>query len=264
MRRLPDKQRAAVAYRYLADLPYREIGDALGTSESAARRSAADGVANLRKHLRTTPGVLMTKATPTDTGYLAPLATWADTETLDRLTAGLALRAQRDGVLDVAYRTLDTAAGTLLLAATEQGLVRVAFAAQDHDAVLSDLADDVSPRVLRAPARLDAAARQLDDYFAGRRREFALPLDLRLASGFRLTVLEHLRGIGYGTTASYAAVAKAAGRPTAVRAVGTACARNPLPVVVPCHRVVRSDGTAGQYVGGQAAKQTLLGLETAA
>lgn len=205
----------------------------------------------------------MTKTSHADADHLAPLATWSDAEALDRLTAELALAAQRDGVLDVAYRTLDTAAGGLLLAATEQGLVRVAFPTQDHDAVLSDLAEQVSPRILRAPARLDTAARQLEEYFAGARHEFDLSLDLRLASGFRLEVLEHLHDIGYGTTASYAAVAKAAGRPTAVRAVGTACARNPLPVVVPCHRVVRGDGTAGQYVGGPAAKQTLLGLEAA-
>jgi len=122
----------------------------------------------------------------------------------------------------------------------------------------------VSPRVLRAPARLDAAARELDEYFAGRRRQFGLPLDFQLSRGFRLAVLTHLREIDYGTTESYAVVAAAAGSPAAVRAVGTACATNPLPVVVPCHRVVRSDGSIGQYVGGPGAKQALLALEAAA
>jgi methylated-DNA-[protein]-cysteine S-methyltransferase len=142
--------------------------------------------------------------------------------------------------------------------------VRVAYESQDHDAVLAALAARVSPRVLRAPARLDAVARQLDDYFAGRRPTFDLPLDLQLAHGFRREVLTHLRDIAYGSTASYGVVAAATGHPKAVRAVGTACAVNPLPIVIPCHRVVRSDGTIGAYVGGVAAKRTLLDLEAAA
>ena len=121
----------------------------------------------------------------------------------------------------------------------------------------------VSPRVLRAPGRLDAVARQLDEYFAGRRRTFDVPLDFRLARGFRRAVLAHLPEIGYGRTESYAQVAAAAGSPKAVRAVGTACAKNPLPVVVPCHRVVRSDGSYGGYAGGEEAKRTLLTIEAA-
>jgi methylated-DNA-[protein]-cysteine S-methyltransferase len=129
--------------------------------------------------------------------------------------------------------------------------------------VLQQLADRVSPRVLRAPARLDPAAREIEEYFAGRRTRFDLPLDLRLSAGFRRTVLTHLTDIAYGTTASYATVAAAAGNPRAVRAVGSACATNPLPVVLPCHRVVRSDGTIGRYVGGTDAKRTLLTLEAA-
>jgi methylated-DNA-[protein]-cysteine S-methyltransferase len=186
-----------------------------------------------------------------------------DGTTLEQLTARLATAAQRDGVLDVAYRTVDTPVGTLLLAATELGLVRVAYAREDHDAVLSTLAARVSPRILRAPARLDPAARQLAEYFDGTRRVFELPLDLRLSTGFRRSVLAHLPAIGYGRTESYAQVAAAAGSPRAVRAVGTACATNPLPVVVPCHRVVRADGTHGGYVGGTDAKRTLLTLEAA-
>jgi methylated-DNA-[protein]-cysteine S-methyltransferase len=168
------------------------------------------------------------------------------------------------GLLDIAYRTIDTPVGTLLLAATETGLVRVAYANQDHDIVLQQLAHDVSPRVLRAPARLDTVAREIDEYFARRRTSFDVPLDLRLAHGFRRTVLSHLPEIAYGATATYAAVATASGNPKAVRAAGSACANNPLPVVLPCHRVVRSDGGIGQYVGGVEAKKTLLTLEGAA
>jgi methylated-DNA-[protein]-cysteine S-methyltransferase len=181
-----------------------------------------------------------------------------------RLHTRLVSAAARDGLLDVAYREVATPVGSLLLAATAQGLVRVAYEVQDHDQVLAALAEQVSPRILRAPARLDEVARQLDEYFGGQRRRFDVPLDLRLGDGFRRSVLRHLPDIGYGHTESYAQVAAAAGSPRAVRAVGTACARNPLPVVVPCHRVVRSDGSLGQYAGGAAAKEILLHLEGAA
>nr|WP_237158245.1 methylated-DNA--[protein]-cysteine S-methyltransferase [Mycobacteroides franklinii] len=181
-----------------------------------------------------------------------------------RLRARLAVAADLDGVLDVAYRVVDTPVGPLLVAATEQGLVRVAYAREDHDAVLQQLADKISPRVLHAPARLDTTARELDEYFAGVRQDFDIPLDWRLSAGFRSTVLHHLHEIGYGHTASYATVATLAGSPKAVRAVGTACATNPLPVVVPCHRVVRSDGAMGGYLGGVEAKHFLLTLEAAA
>ena len=183
---------------------------------------------------------------------------------VDLLRGRLAAAAEAAGILDVAYRTVDTPVGPLLLAATEQGLVRVAYPNQGHDAVLQALADRISPRVLHAPARLDPVARQLDDYFAGRRRRFDVPLDWRLSTGFRSTVLHHLAtDVDYGRTASYAALAALAGNPRAVRAVGTACATNPLPVVVPCHRVVRSDGAIGNYAGGVEAKRTLLDLEAA-
>ena len=176
----------------------------------------------------------------------------------------LAAAADFGGLLDVAYRTVDSPVGPLLLAGTEQGLVRIAFAGEGHDAVLQALADKISPRVLHAPARLDAAARELGEYFAGQRRGFDLPLDWRLAAGFRRTVLSHLPEIGYGRTASYAAVARLAGNPRAIRAAATACATNPLPVVVPCHRVVLADGRIGNYRGGPEAKRTLLTLESAA
>jgi methylated-DNA-[protein]-cysteine S-methyltransferase len=182
----------------------------------------------------------------------------------ERLHTRLAAAAARDGLLDIAYREVDSPVGSLLLAATEQGLIRVAYEVQDHDRVLAALAGVVSPRILRAPARLDPVARQLEEYFGGRRQRFDVPLDFRLAHGFRRSVLGHLPDIGYGHTESYAQVAAATGSPRAVRAVGTACALNPLPVVVPCHRVIRSDGSLGQYAGGAGAKETLLHLEGAA
>ncbi len=185
----------------------------------------------------------------------------SDDAALRALHARLVVRAQEAGLLDVAYRVVDSPVGRLLVAAGERGVLRVAFEVQDHDAVLDDLATRVSPRVLAGGDRLDSVLRQLDEYFAGRRRTFDVPLDLRLTRGFRRDVVEALPSVGYGATATYAQVATATGRPTAVRAVGTACARNPVPLLLPCHRVVRSDGTAGRYAGGDAAKTALLALE---
>jgi methylated-DNA-[protein]-cysteine S-methyltransferase len=185
----------------------------------------------------------------------------ADDAALARLHARLVAAADAEGVLDVAYRTVPSPVGDLLLAATDLGLVRVALGGERPDAVLAELARDISPRVLLAPARLDAVARELDEYFAGRRRGFDVPLDLRLARGFRRVVLEHLRAVAYGTTVSYAQLAAASGNARAVRATGTACAHNPLPLVVPCHRVLRSDGTLGGYTGGLEVKRALLALE---
>lgn len=187
-----------------------------------------------------------------------------DDATQARLHARLSAAAERDGILDVAYRTVDSPVGPLLLAATAEGLVRVAFSVEDHDEVLGSLAGEISPRILGAPARLDPVARELDEYFTGHRHTFDVPVDLRLATGFRREVLRHLTTIPYGGTRSYAEVAAAAGSPRAVRAVGTACACNPVPLVVPCHRVVRSDGSAGRYRGGEEAKRALLALEAAA
>jgi methylated-DNA-[protein]-cysteine S-methyltransferase len=187
-----------------------------------------------------------------------------DADKQQRLRARLAEQAVARGLLDVAYRTLDTPVGSLLLAATEQGLVRVAYAVENHERVLDTLAALISPRILSAPARLDRVAMELDEYFAGTRQTFDVALDLRLARGFRREVLSRLPAIGYGETRSYSDVAAAAGNPRAVRAVGTACATNPLPLVVPCHRVVRADGSLGGYVGGVDVKQRLLNLEAAA
>jgi methylated-DNA-[protein]-cysteine S-methyltransferase len=207
----------------------------------------------------------MTEMDETLQARLAPAAPDAEeAAALTRLQAVLARRAVDEDLLDVAYRDLDTPLGRLLLAATPAGLVRVAFPVEDADAVLASLADQVSPRVLRAPGRLDEVARELDEYFAGRRHAFDVPVDLQLARGFRRAVLEKLVDVPYARTVSYAELAARAGSPRAVRAVGTACALNPVPLVVPCHRVVRSDGTPGSYRGGPDAKRRLLALEAAA
>jgi methylated-DNA-[protein]-cysteine S-methyltransferase len=201
---------------------------------------------------------------PTDSqiihDLMAPPSGQDDT-TLARLRARLADQADAAGLLDVAYRTMDSPVGSLLLAATPAGLVRVAFEGENHDDVLGELSNTVSPRILRSSRGVDAVAGQLDEYFAGRRRVFEVPVDLQLSKGFRRAVLTHLLEIPYGVTESYTVVARSAGNPGAVRAAGSACATNPIPLVVPCHRVVRSDGTYGQYRGGTEAKRLLLALE---
>ena len=189
--------------------------------------------------------------------------TQGSSDDLAHLHRRLELAAQRDGLLDIAYRTLETPVGVLLLAATEKGLLRVAYEREDHEAVLAGLAEKVSPRILRAPERLDQAAFELDQYFARSRTAFDLPLDFSLAHGFRREVQQYLPAIPYGQTQSYAQVAEHVGNPQAMRAVGTACATNALPIVVPCHRVIRADGTTGGYVGGPEAKTFLLTLEAA-
>lgn len=169
------------------------------------------------------------------------------------------------GRSDVAVRTVASPVGDLLLAVTAIGVVRVAFGVEGHDRVLAELEQRIGPLVRGDHGRVDEVARQLEEYFAGRRRRFDLPLDLRLVSGpFRSRVLHRLTELPYGATVTYAQLADMAGRPTAVRAAGTACATNPVPIVVPCHRVVRSDGSPGRYLGGAEAKAALLALEAAA
>jgi methylated-DNA-[protein]-cysteine S-methyltransferase len=182
----------------------------------------------------------------------------------ERVRASLVRRAGAEGLVDVAFERHDSPLGTILLGATPQGLVRVGLPAEGEDAVLEELALRVSPRVLRAPRdTLTLAHRQLDEYFEGDRRAFDVPLDWRLTAGFRREVLEATALIPYGTTATYRDVAARAGRPAAVRAAGTALGRNPLPIVVPCHRVLRTGGALGGYRGGSEAKARLLGLEGA-
>jgi methylated-DNA-[protein]-cysteine S-methyltransferase len=179
-------------------------------------------------------------------------------KTLERLTD----RAAADGLLDVAYATVDTPFGPLLVANTRQGLVKISFpSTYDTEETLADLAARISPRVLEAPARLDEVRRQLDLYFEGRLREFDLALDWQLSRGFRRRALCAIDRIPYGKTRSYTDIARSAGNERAVRAAGTACGSNPIPIVVPCHRVLRSGGGLGGYGGGLPMKEALLELE---
>jgi methylated-DNA-[protein]-cysteine S-methyltransferase len=173
----------------------------------------------------------------------------------------LAERADAEGLLDVAYATVDSPFGPLLVAATPRGLVRVNLPAYDPEQTLEELATRISPRVLEAPVRLDDARRELDLYFEGKLTEFDLPLDWRLTEGFRMKVQRAIARIPYGQTRSYTEVARSAGNERAVRAAGTACGANPLPIVVPCHRVLRSGGALGGYGGGLPMKEALLRLE---
>ncbi|GLB65170.1 methylated-DNA--protein-cysteine methyltransferase [Dietzia sp. NCCP-2495] len=206
------------------------------------------------------------------------------------LRGRLAAAAEAEGLVDVAYREIASPIGGLLLAATTSGLVYVAFEVEDRPDVLDMLATRIGPRVLQVPAAdsaaassadavpgagdaaagagragiLDAAADQIEQYLAGTRRDFDLPLDTRLATGFRGEVQRHLVDVSYGRTATYKQLAAELSRPGAVRAVGTACATNPLPLVWPCHRILRTDGGLGGYRGGIEAKQRLLAMESAA
>lgn len=172
------------------------------------------------------------------------------------LGSRVARAAARSDVLDVAWTVFDTPIAPLVLAATEAGLVLVSY--DDPDAALALLARMVSPRVLEAPARLDSARRQLDEYFTGGRQHFDVALDRRLSHGFRREVLDELLQVPFGQVVSYAELAKRAGRPRAVRAVGTTMATNPLPIIQPCHRVLRTGGAIGNYGGGVDAKRWLL------
>ncbi|HEU4393617.1 MAG TPA: methylated-DNA--[protein]-cysteine S-methyltransferase [Solirubrobacterales bacterium] len=173
----------------------------------------------------------------------------------------LAERAADEGLLDVAYTTTDSPFGPLLLARTPRGLVRVGLPNQDADELLVDLAVRVSPRVLEAPAQFDEARRELDLYFEGKLTDFDLPLDWQLSKDFRRRVLRAIARIPYGQTRSYTEMARSAGNERAVRAAGTACGSNPIPLVVPCHRVLRTGGALGGYGGGLPMKEGLLRLE---
>jgi methylated-DNA-[protein]-cysteine S-methyltransferase len=179
----------------------------------------------------------------------------------DSPTTQFAARAAAEGLLDVAYTTTDSPFGELLLAATPHGLVRLGLPSQDAEELLEELAGRVSPRVLEAPAGLDEARRELDLYFEGRLRDFELPLDWRLSKDFRRRALRIVSQIPYGETRSYMQVAKGAGNERAVRAAGSACGSNPIPIVVPCHRVLRTGGGLGGYGGGLPMKRALLDME---
>ncbi len=174
----------------------------------------------------------------------------------------LADRAADEGLLDIAYTTVDSPFGPLLVATTPRGLVKISFpVVYDPEETLEELATRISPRVLEAPAKLDEVRRQLDQYFEGRLHEFELPLDWQLSKGFRRRALRAIDRIPYGKTRSYTQIAASAGNERAVRAAGTACGSNPIPIVVPCHRVLRSGGGLGGYGGGLPMKEALLRME---
>jgi methylated-DNA-[protein]-cysteine S-methyltransferase len=188
---------------------------------------------------------------------------------LDRALQGLLARAERDGLIDVAYATVGSPFGELLVARTDRGVVRIALPTErgrhrSHEEVLEELAEVVSPRVLESPKRLDEERRELEDYFEGRRQKFDVPVDWSLtAPGFRNRALHAVARIPYGKTKTYTEIAKQAGNPRAFRAAGSACGYNPIPLIVPCHRVVPSSGGIGQYGGGPEMKQALLDREGA-
>ena len=186
---------------------------------------------------------------------------------LDRAVQGVLARAERDGLIDVAYASVDSPFGRLLVARTDRGVVRLALPShrgdqRTDDEVLEDLARFVSPRVLESPARLDDERRELEDYFEGKRDHFDVPVDWKLTpAGFRNRALHAVARIPYGETRTYGQIAKQAGNERAFRAAGTACGRNPIPLIVPCHRVVQSGGGIGNYGGGPEMKRALLDLE---
>ncbi len=170
-------------------------------------------------------------------------------------------RADAEKLVDVAVTTMDSPVGTLLLIATPKGIVRIAFETENRDDVLGEVAEHVSPRILEAPRRLDPLRRELDRYFAGKLRDFDVPIDWTLTGDFARRVLRRTARIPYGSVASYGEVAMDVGTPRGARAVGNALGSNPIPVVVPCHRVVRTGGAIGGYGGGLPRKRWLLALE---
>ena len=179
----------------------------------------------------------------------------------DALAAGLAQRASKAALLDVAYAETDSPIGELIIFVTPRGLLRVKYADEPIEGVLAEVAAGVSPRILRAPSRTDEARRELEAYFALRRRDFNLPIDWSLVRGFSARVLRETARIPFGRVRSYGQVAVEAGSPRAARAAGNALGRNPIPIVVPCHRVLHADGGLGGYSGGLDRKRYLLALE---
>jgi methylated-DNA-[protein]-cysteine S-methyltransferase len=191
------------------------------------------------------------------------------TTDLDRAVQGVLARAERDGLIDLAYATTESPFGELLIARSDRGVVRVALPidrgrARPHDEVLEALAEFVSPRILESPRRLDEERRELEEYFDGKRTHFDVPVDWALTpKGFRNRALHAVARIPYGKTKTYAEIAKSAGNERAFRAAGTACGHNPIPLIVPCHRVVQSGGGIGNYGGGPDMKRALLDMEGA-
>lgn len=186
----------------------------------------------------------------------------------ERAKRAFSTRATDEGLVEVAYASVDSPFGEMLLAATDRGVVKLALPSHaghelKPDLVLTELAKTVSPAVLEAPARLDPARRELDAYFEGKLTRFGVPVDWRLAKGFTDKVLHQVARIPYGHMLSYGDVAAKAGNPRAFRAAGTACGANPVPLIVPCHRVVQASGDPGNYGGGPEMKRALLELEGA-
>ncbi len=182
--------------------------------------------------------------------------------TIDAPLPDITPRALAAGALDVAYATLDSPLGTLLVASTDRGLVRISYLEIDGlDPVLEELAIKISPRVLAAPRRLDETRRELEEYFSRARRGFDLPIDWSLAHGFGRRVLEATFRIPYGEVSTYKEIAVAAGSPRGHRAAGNALGANPIPIVVPCHRVLRTGGALGGYTGDVKRKRQLLRME---
>jgi methylated-DNA-[protein]-cysteine S-methyltransferase len=183
--------------------------------------------------------------------------------TLEGPLPDLARSADSAALLDVAYAIDDFPIGRLLLAATPNGLARIAYLDHnDEDAVLDELAHRISPRVLAAPARLDPVRRELEEFFFGTRRQFELPLDWELiGTGFMRRVLQATYAVPFGAVTTYKTVAGEAGSPKAARAAGNALGANPLPIVVPCHRVLHAGGGLGGYTGGLDRKRMLLAIE---
>jgi methylated-DNA-[protein]-cysteine S-methyltransferase len=179
----------------------------------------------------------------------------------ERLMGSLGPRADAAGLVDVAYASMDSPLGELLVAVTPRGVVRISYASEIADQVLAELAQRVSPRVLRLPRRTDELRRELDEYFAGSRQQFAIPVDWSLIRGFAEGVLRATAGVPFGQVTTYRQMAEAAGSPRASRAAGNALGSNPIPIVVPCHRVLHSGGGLGGYAGGLERKKLLLTLE---
>jgi methylated-DNA-[protein]-cysteine S-methyltransferase len=180
------------------------------------------------------------------------------------LAARTSARAADEGIAEIAYATVDSPVGRLVAITTPRGLARLAYELENGglDGILDDAALRLSPAIVEAPARLDAVRRELDEYFEGRRHEFDLALDWALTgAGFRRRVLQQCAQIPFGATSTYKAMAIAAGSPTAFRAAGNALGSNPIPIVVPCHRVLASGGGLGGYTGGLERKRLLLSIE---
>jgi methylated-DNA-[protein]-cysteine S-methyltransferase len=194
---------------------------------------------------------------------VAALPTPRDEQLAALAAQRLSARASREGLADIGYGTVDSPFGTLTAAVTEQGLVRLAFPEEPLDEVLDRLAKKLSPRIVEAPARMERVRRELDEYFSGSRRDFEVPLDRVLMSAFAKKILAATAAIPYGSVSTYTEMAAAAGSPRGSRAAGNALGSNPIPLIVPCHRVLRTGGNLGGYGGGLDRKRWLLELEGA-